>query len=142
MSVQLLTIPIRSCVMLALAWAMPAAACGDSQPTFSRDIAPIIFANCSECHRPGQAAPFSLLTYEDAHKRAKQIAQVTHSRFMPPWLPQPSEGRAGVMNERRLTAEQIDLIQQWENGGAVEGDPKDLPQLPQFKKAGAWASRI
>src|SRR4051794_23661835 len=58
--------------------------------TFNRDVAPILFANCGSCHRPGEAAPFSLLTYEDAQRRANQIADVTRRRFMPPW--QPAEG--------------------------------------------------
>ena len=53
--------------------------------TFNKDIAPIIFNNCASCHRPGEVAPFSLLTYADAKKRAKQLAHVTETRFMPPW---------------------------------------------------------
>ena len=59
--------------------------------TFNRDIAPIIFHSCSTCHRPGEAAPFSLLTYSDVKKHARQIADVTRSRVMPPWLPEPQE---------------------------------------------------
>ena len=54
-------------------------------PTFNHDIAPILYKNCSNCHRPGEVAPFALLTYEDAAKRAKQIAAITQTRVMPPW---------------------------------------------------------
>src|SRR6267378_1504786 len=56
--------------------------------TFNKDVAPIIFQNCASCHRPSQAAPFSLLTYSDVKKRAKQIAEVVGRRYMPPWLPE------------------------------------------------------
>jgi hypothetical protein len=60
--------------------------------TFSRDVAPIVFANCSSCHHPGEAAPFSLLSYDDVRRRATQIADVTQRRFMPPWLPELGHG--------------------------------------------------
>ncbi len=62
-----------------------------SQVTFNRDIAPIMFRSCSQCHRPGEAAPFSLLNYSDAKRHARQIADLTRSRVMPPWLPEPQE---------------------------------------------------
>src|SRR5579863_6895602 len=61
-------------------------------PTYSKDIAPILRQNCILCHRPGESGPFPLLTYEDAKKRARLIADVTTRRFMPPWLPQPGYG--------------------------------------------------
>jgi hypothetical protein len=102
-----------------------------AKPTFNKDIAPLIFNHCALCHRPGQAAPFSLLTYEDARRRANQIVEVTQRRYMPPWLPEPGHGQ--FAGERRLTAEQIDLLQQWAAVGAPEGDPSDLPPLPQWK---------
>ena len=98
--------------------------------TFSKDIAPIVFNNCSECHRPGESAPFSLLAYEDARKRAKQIVDVTQRRYMPPWLPDPSV--VHFVGERRLTDEQLGLIKQWADEGAIEGDSKDLPPLPKW----------
>ena len=63
-----------------------------STVTFSRDVAPIVFAKCSTCHHPGEAAPFSLLTYDDVRRRARQIVEVTQSRFMPPWLPTKDMG--------------------------------------------------
>ncbi len=100
------------------------------QPTFARDIAPVVFANCSVCHRPGESAPFSLLTYEDARKHAKQIAEVTERRFMPPWL--PVEGYGKFVGERRLSVEEIALFQRWHEQGAPEGDPKETPPAPEF----------
>ena len=105
-----------------------------AEPTFNRDIAPIIFRNCSGCHRPGQAGPFSLLTYGDVAKRARQIAEVTASRFMPPWLPEPGYGE--FTNERRLEAKEIELIRLWVANGATEGKPEDLPPLPAW--SGEW----
>ena len=98
--------------------------------TFTKDIAPIVFENCAVCHRPGESAPFSLLSYRDVMKRAKQIAEVTESRFMPPWLPE--RGHIPFAGERLLTADQIGVIGQWVAEGAVEGDPADLPPLPQW----------
>src|SRR5713101_6562635 len=73
--------------------------------TFNKDIAPIIFQNCVECHHQGGSAPFSLLSYPDARKHAKQIAVVTNSRYMPPWLPEPGYGE--FVGQRRLTEDQI-----------------------------------
>ena len=98
--------------------------------TFNRDVAPIIFQNCSVCHRPGEAGPFSLLNYRDVKSHAKQIADVTKSHFMPPWLPVPGDFK--FADERRLTADQIATIQRWVEEGAPEGDPKDLPPAPKF----------
>src|ERR1041385_6198667 len=66
---------------------------GNSQVTFNRDIAPIVFQNCSRCHRPGESGPFPLLTYEDVKKHAKQIEVVTRTRYMPPWLPAPQPAK-------------------------------------------------
>src|SRR5688572_22148200 len=78
---------------------------------FNKDIAPIVFSNCSGCHHPGESAPFSLLTFNDVAKRAKQIVEVTQRRYMPPWLPDPDVSH--FMGERRLSVEQLGLIKQW-----------------------------
>jgi tetratricopeptide (TPR) repeat protein len=102
----------------------------ESSVTFNRDIAPIIFQSCSTCHHPGEAGPFPLLTYSDAKKHARQIADVTQARTMPPWLPDPQPLK--FADELRLTNVQIDLIQRWVAQGAVEGDPSDLPPQPKF----------
>src|SRR2546430_2966026 len=99
-------------------------------PTFNKDIAPILYQHCATCHRPGEVAPFSLLTYEDASKRAKLIAGAAERRFMPPWKPEPGYGK--FANERRLTDDQIALIRAWADNGAPEGDPNDKPPMPAF----------
>jgi AhpC/TSA family len=102
--------------------------------TYCRDIAPILFANCAECHRRGAIAPFSLLTYADAAKRATFLADVTRDRLMPPW--KAEIGHARFLGERRLTDAQIELFKAWAKAGAPEGDPADLPPRPQF--ASGW----
>src|SRR5438128_2016643 len=68
-------------------------------PTFTKDIAPILFERCSPCHRPGQPAPFTLVDYSDAQTHARRIAEVAKARFMPPWL--PSRGYGEFAHERR-----------------------------------------
>jgi mono/diheme cytochrome c family protein len=103
-------------------------------PTFNKDIAPILYENCSTCHRPGEVAPFPLLTYRDAAKRASLIATVTGKRYMPPWKPEPGYGNFDHV--RRLTDEQIALIQEWAATGAPEGDAADKPVAPTF--ASGW----
>lgn len=90
-----------------------------SAVTYHQQIAPILSKSCARCHRPGQSGPFPLLTYEDARKRAAQIAAVTRRRYMPPWLPQAGYG--DFSDERRLTDEQIEAIQRWARDGAPEG---------------------
>ncbi len=103
-------------------------------PTYNKDIAPILNKQCAGCHRPGEVAPFSLLTYRDAAKRAALIATVTTNRYMPPW--KPEAGFAAFQHERRLTSEQIGLIAEWAKAGAPEGNPKDKPPAPVF--ADGW----
>ncbi len=106
------------------------AATASGTPTFNKDIAPILYANCSTCHRPGEVAPFPLLTYQDAAKRAALIAGAVGGRFMPPWKAEPGYG--DFLGERRLTDAQIALIKDWAKAGAPEGDPSVKPQPPKF----------
>jgi mono/diheme cytochrome c family protein len=98
--------------------------------TFSEHVAPIVFANCAPCHRPGEAAPFSLLSYRDARPLAKAIATATASHAMPPWKAGPSD--YAFANARQLNPDQIATIQKWVADGALEGDPAKLPALPRF----------
>ena len=98
--------------------------------TFNKHIAPILFQQCVNCHRPDEVAPFSLLTYRDAQKRAKQIGIVTAKRSMPPWKLEPGYGE--FKHERRLTANQLALIRQWVEEGTPQGETADLPPTPKF----------
>ena len=98
--------------------------------TFNRDVAPIIFKRCAPCHRPDQAAPFSLLNYTDVKKRTTQIAEVTAKRIMPPWPPEPDYGR--FQAERRLSEDELRTLQRWIAEGAIEGNASDLPAAPKW----------
>lgn len=119
----------RLLVVFAAAASLPAQTA--SSQSFSRDIAPIIYRYCADCHRPGESAPFSLLTYKDVKAHAHQIAAVTRKRFMPPWLPAP--GPFPLEDARRLTDAQIDTIRRWVEAGAPEGDPATAPKPPHFE---------
>ena len=125
-------------VALGLALAVPAACRargGDPERvTFNEHVGPIVFRNCAVCHRPGEAGPFSLLSYEDVRRRARQIARVTARRYMPPWLPEPGYG--DFVGERRLADAEIALIGRWVEQGAPEGDSARPPAPPAF--ATAW----
>ncbi len=98
--------------------------------TFNKQIAPVIYNNCSPCHRPGEAAPFSLLSYQDVAPKARIIAAVTSSHQMPPWKAEPAS--YSYRDERRLTDAQIQLIQAWVKQGMPEGKPEDRPAPPKF----------
>jgi Tfp pilus assembly protein PilF len=100
--------------------------------TFSKDIAPIIWTRCATCHRPGEIGPFSLLTYDDVKRRATQIATVTRRGLMPPWKPTNAVGT--FQDDRRLTATELDALQQWIAGGAEQGNPADLPAMPAWSR--------
>ncbi|MGI8962343.1 MAG: tetratricopeptide repeat protein [Bryobacteraceae bacterium] len=107
-----------------------------AQPvTFSKDIAPIIYGNCASCHRPGESASFSLLSYQDVKRHAAQIAQVTKRRYMPPFLPEPGYG--DFIEERRLSDTQIRLIEEWVKAGSPEGSRAEAPPVPEF--ASEWS---
>ncbi|HVL67736.1 MAG TPA: hypothetical protein VM364_10770 [Vicinamibacterales bacterium] len=124
---------------LALAGAIVSAAEGPAQyagraaadvPTFSKDVAPIVYANCTSCHRPGEIAPMSFITYKDVRPWARSIRDKVSDGTMPPWHADPKHGR--FANDRSLSAAAKDTIVRWVNGGAPEGDPKDLPPVPTF----------
>jgi Flp pilus assembly protein TadD len=105
-------------------------ATSQTQVTFNHDIAPIVFRNCTQCHHPGEAGPFSLLTYSDVKTHGRQIAFVTSKHIMPPWLPEPGELK--FADELRLSDAEIATIQRWVDQGEIEGNPSDLPPQPIF----------
>src|SRR3954468_5750536 len=96
--------------------------------TFNKDVAPIVRERCVTCHRPGQSGPFNLITFEEVRKHSKEIAEVTASRYMPPWLPE--KGYGDFDGERRLSATELGLIQQWIAEGAPEGAAVKTPLPP------------
>ena len=100
-------------------------------PTYHKDVAAILQANCQECHRPGQVAPFALLTYEQARKRAADIVQVTGERVMPPWPASTSFG-GPFRDERVLADAEVETLRKWMEAGSPEGDPEDAPPPKVF----------
>ena len=101
-----------------------------SVPTFSRDVAPILHRECVTCHRAGEAAPMSLVTYAEARPWARAIARQVADGVMPPWHADAAPGT--FENERRLTSAEKDVIARWADAGAPEGDPSNLPPAPVF----------
>lgn len=122
--------PVKSTTPVGCHMEAPTASAATAAVTYSRDIAPIINANCTECHRPDQAAPFALQTYEDVSRHARQIVEVTRSQFMPPWKPAADFGH--FRNERRLTEAEIALLEVWASSGKAEGPANDLPAEQVF----------
>jgi tetratricopeptide (TPR) repeat protein len=100
--------------------------------TFSNQVAPIFYRQCSGCHHAGGAGPFSLLSYQDAKRWGSVIETVTQSRFMPPWLPEPGYG--DFEDSRRLPDQDLKLIQEWVKAGMPEGNPAEAPEPPVFSK--------
>ena len=122
--------------------AVPLSLCGaalatEPNPvTFTEDVAPIVFNNCSSCHRPGEGAPFNLLNYRDVKKRGQLIRDVTSTGYMPPWP--PALGWGHFQDERRLTPAQVATLKEWVATGMTEGPADKLPALPEFP-AGGWS---
>jgi hypothetical protein len=110
---------------LSFAQAKPAA-----PPTFTEAVAPLVFRSCSGCHRPGEVAPFPLLTYADVKKRGRNVLRVVDERYMPPWHPAADYG--SFRNEARLSTAEIATIEAWVDGGMPEGPAAALPPLPKF----------
>src|SRR6266571_6169391 len=101
------------------------AAYGDDPVTFNNQVVRILQQHCQTCHRPGNIAPFSLLTYADTRPWARAIRDAVLLKKMPPWKPVGSHGV--FEGERSLTEQEIQTISQWVNDGAQEGDASDLP---------------
>ena len=123
--------------LLLAAWiAMPTGASGTKETnlTFSKDVAPIFYKNCATCHRAGEIAPMSLISYKEVRPWAKAIREKVITRDMPPWHADPQHG--AWSNDRRMSQKEIDTIVAWIDGGAREGNPKDLPPAPKF--ASGW----
>ena len=104
-----------------------------SASTYARDVAPILYGKCASCHHPGEVAPFSLMSYEDARGKAKTIAAVAAKRFMPPWQ---AVSHGEFANDRTLSASQIKTLQAWADAGAPSGDLSTAPPPPVF--ASGW----
>lgn len=119
-------------------FAQPATAADVKKPTFSKDVAPIFQAKCVNCHEPGSIAPMSLRTFDEARPWARSIKQRVSTRQMPPWHINQSVGVQHFKNDMSLSQEQIDTIVAWVDGGAPQGDPKDMPALKPVTDKMFW----
>lgn len=119
----------------ALSLAVSSAAfAAPKQVTFHKDVLPVLQKRCQECHRPGEAAPMSLLTYKDARPWAKAMKAAVLNKKMPPWFADPAHGQ--FANDRRLSPQEIDILTAWADQGAAEGKVKDAP--PPVTFAEGW----
>jgi hypothetical protein len=123
---------------IAVLLALGALSVAAQSPTFTKDIAPIFQNRCEECHRPGTAAPMSLVTYEEARPWAKSIKERVVKREMPPWHIDQNVGVKHFANDRSLTDAQIATISKWVDAGAPKGDAKDMPAARQWPKDNTW----
>ena len=120
--------------------------------TFYKDVLPVLQKQCQGCHRPGEIAPMSFMTYAQTRPWAKAIKEAVVTKKMPPWFADPNYGH--FANERRLTAAEVAMLVDWAGNGSPEGDPKDLPTPRVFtdgwsfhtrsrsRRPGWWISRI
>jgi hypothetical protein len=106
-------------------------------PTFAKDVAPIVFNKCATCHRPGEAVPMSLTSYQEVRPWARAIREQVVERSMPPWHADAATSLK-FRNDRRLSQKEIDIVAAWVDGGSPKGDDADLPALPAFAKGWSW----
>ena len=128
----------RELITLVIASALPVGALDAQEVTFTRDVAPILYENCVQCHRPGSFAPMSLLTYETARMYAPLMKIKVQTRQMPPWHVDQTVGIQAFDNDASLTDEEIETIVRWADGGALKGDDVDMPAPPMLAEGGAW----
>jgi hypothetical protein len=130
----------RALLSLAMGLLAVPAFAADAKPavTYSKDVAPIFREKCDNCHRQNQVAPMSLLTYQYARPWARSIKAKVTARLMPPWHIDKTVGIQQFKNDISLSDEQIDIISRWVDGGAVEGNPKDLPKPNVFGDDNEW----
>lgn len=104
----------------------------DANPiTYTKHVAPILNQHCAECHRPGEVAPMSLISYEEVRPWAKAIRTEVSERRMPPWHADPIEG-VHYLEDSSMSEDEIKTVASWVDAGAPMGDPKDMPKLPEF----------
>jgi hypothetical protein len=121
---------ISVCVLAGSISTFAANTTGGAAPTFTKDVAPILYKRCLECHRPGEAAPMSFRTYSEVRPWAKAIKQAVVTRTMPPWDADPAVNH--FKNDRHLSDDEVATLAKWADAAAPEGDLKDLPKMPTF----------
>ncbi len=127
---RLAPLALAGCALLCLPPPHRNTQAAEAPVTWSRQIAPVVYQHCTTCHHPGGGGPFSLLSYQDARRRGPQMVQVTQSRFMPPWLPEPGYG--DFVGDRRISDDDIALIRRWVAAGMPQGNPSEAPPPPHY----------
>ena len=118
---------MRALSLSLMCAAIAAAAPAPTQPTFYKDVLPVLQKNCQNCHRPGEAGPMSFLTYDSTRPWAKAIKTAVASKTMPPWFADPHYGK--FANDRSLSQAELTTLVSWVDTGANAGDPKDAPKV-------------
>lgn len=126
------SILIRHSTLATALFALATSAAAAEPVTFAEHVAPIVFQNCTTCHRPGEAGPFSLTNYEEVRKRGAFLVAVTKAQIMPPWHAESGDYR--FAGERRLSDDQIATLEAWVDAGMPLGDEAKIPELPKFAK--------
>ncbi|HEX4065663.1 MAG TPA: tetratricopeptide repeat protein [Acidobacteriaceae bacterium] len=121
---------IAACAIVILPQRHADLQAAESPATWSHQIAPIVYRNCTVCHHPGGGGPFSLMTYAEVRRRGQQILDVTQSRYMPPWL--PALGYGDFADSRRMSDEDVALLKKWVDSGMPEGDPGKAMAPPHY----------
>src|SRR4026207_2100223 len=111
---------------------------GSPVVTFTKDIAPIFQKSCQGCHRPGQMAPMSLLSYQEVRPWAKSIKQKVQERQMPPWGIDPHVGLQSFKNDPSLREDEIEKIAKWVDSGAPMGNIADMPKPREWDDSDRW----
>src|SRR5438093_1131146 len=135
--VVVMLVAIASALSIMLVRVQTAAPPAGGAPTFAKDVAPIVLNKCASCHRPGEVAPMTLMSYDDVRPWAKAIKTKVVSREMPPWGADPDHSLK-MRNDRSLSKQQIETIAAWVDAGAPRGNDADLPPLPKF--AEGWTA--
>ena len=137
---KLLIVGVAVCATLSagVAAAQTPAKAASAAVTFTKDVAPILQRSCQNCHRPGQMAPMSLLTYQDVRPWVRSIKQRVVGREMPPWGIDPQIGLQSFKNDPSLRQDEIDTIVKWVDNGAPMGNVADMPKPRQFDDSDRW----
>src|SRR5215813_809779 len=140
MTMRTVFLPLAAAACIGVLAPSGARAAGvPSAPTFTKDVAPILMRSCVQCHRPGQVAPMSLLTYEDARPWARSIRNRVTKREMPPWNLDPTVGIKEILDDPSLSDAEVQTIAKWIDNGAPKGDMADMPKAPTFPKLDEWS---
>src|SRR4029078_11762211 len=139
MTTRTVFLSLAAVVGLAVAAPSARAAGVPAAPPFTKDVAPIMMRSCVQCHRPGQVAPMSLLTYEDARPWARSIKTRVGKREMPPWNLDTTVGIREILDDPSLSDREIQTIAAWVDHGAPKGELADMPRAPTFASLDEWS---